>query len=270
MPTLPSWNAHHGPLELRQEEIHLWQADLHGNMAALPALAATLAPDELARAWQLRLERDRTAYILAHGMLRTILARYQGSTPGKLVFRHGPAGKPELTSRAVRFNMSHADDLVLCAVSLLRDVGVDVERVRPEVDQVVGRRLASPRARRLLQTLPQPARRRAFFQTWTRMEAYAKARGHGPTLDEATFERFLDLRNPVLSPPPGDGGQQERWWIHDFSPREGYVAALAMQGGEPRLRFWEWKAHYLDSAIQFDPSLDRLGSGLQVPKAVTL
>lgn len=256
-----TWNVPHGPLELNNGEIHLWRADLDCSMNALPALEQTLAPEEFAKAGQFRLELDRNRYILAHGALRTILARYLKTTPGEPVFRYGPQGKPELASGAVRFNTSHSHDLVLWTISRARDVGVDVERVRRGVDEDVAGWLFSLRALRFLEALPQPARRRAFFQGWTRMEAYSKARGEGLKLSSETFEVFLDLSNPVLLRTLGDVGQKWRWWLHDFSPRRGYVAALAARGGKCRLRYWKWQAHDIGNSRQFDPSQVQPGSG---------
>ncbi len=228
MPSLPTWQAPYGPLELKKREVHLWRADLDRNMNAVSALTQTLGPEELAKAGQFRFELDRNRYIIAHGALRNILARYRKTMPGEPVFRYGPAGKPELASGAVRFNMSHADDLFLCAISLARAVG------------------------------------------WTRLEAYGKARGEGPILDPETFEDCLDLRSPILLPPPGHVGRGERWWLHEFTPRKGHVATLAVKSPKPRLRYCEWHADDLDSAIQFDPGQSRPGSGLQRRTTSTL
>ncbi len=188
-------------------------------MAELPALARTLSPEELARAGRFRRERDRRRYIFAHGVLRAILARYLDGTPAEVSFRYGRERKPALRRGAVRFTLSHADDLVLCVVSRARHVGVDVERVRPGVEAVM---------RWLCDISPSSAPRRAFFRGWTRLEAQAKARGRAPTLDQRTFAALLR----------GDVGR--RWWLHDFSPRRGYVAAVVARGREPRLSYWEW------------------------------
>src|SRR5882724_2582613 len=238
--TICTWNAPHGLLEFKDGEIHLWRADLDRSTNALPALKQTLAPEELTKAGQFRLERDRNRYILAHGALRSILSRYLKTTAGEPMFRYGLQGKPALVSDAVRFNLSHSDDLVISAISRGPDVGVDVERVRPGVDEDVAG-CVSPRALRFLEALPQPARRRAFFQAWTRMEAYSKARGEGLKSGLETFEVFLDLSTPGLPPTVGDGGRERRWWLQDFAPRRGYAAALAAQGEKCGLTFWKWQ-----------------------------
>jgi 4'-phosphopantetheinyl transferase len=161
----------------------------------------------------------------------------------------------------VRFNMSHSHDLVLCAISRGTDVGVDVERLRPGVEEDVGRCFSS-RTLRFLEALPQPARRRAFFQAWTRMEAYSKARGEGLTLDLEAVERFVGLRKPVLLPSLGDAEREWRWWLRDFAPRKGYVAALAAQRGSCRLRYWKWQGHEPGSSRRSESSLIQPGIGM--------
>jgi 4'-phosphopantetheinyl transferase len=231
-------------------EIHLWQADLASNLKNLPALEQMLAAEELAKAAQFRVEVDRKRYIFAHGALRTILSRYLNTTPGALVFRYGPRGKPELAKGAVRFTMSHSHNLVLCAISRVRQLGVDVERVRPEVGPDVAG-CFSPRALRLLETLPVRARRRAFFHGWTRLEAWSKAQGQGLSLGLETFEDFLDLSGPVVLPAVGDTARKWRWQFHDFSPRRGYIAALAVRRANYRLRYWKWQAQDTDNLGRF-------------------
>jgi 4'-phosphopantetheinyl transferase len=215
MPVRPSWLTRHGPRGLEDDDIDVWRAELQRHSDALPALARTLSPDELARAGRFRQERDRKRYIFAHGVLRVILARYLERTPQSLSFRYGPAGKPHLARGAVRFNLSHAGDLVLCAVSRTPHVGVDVEQLRPGFEPV-------------MRWLCSPALRRDFFQGWTRLEAQAKARGEAPRLNPRSFAACMA------------GAPGRHWWLQDFSPRRGYVAAVAARGREPRLRYWEW------------------------------
>jgi 4'-phosphopantetheinyl transferase len=244
-----TWQVPHDLLELQSGEVHLWRVDLDRNMDGLPALEQTLAREERAKAGQFRFELHRNRYVVAHGALRTILARYLKTTPCKPVFRCGSHGRPELASGAVYFSMSHSHDLALCAISRARHLGVDVEHVRPGVETDLAG-CFSPRALRFLEPLPQPARRHAFFQGWTRMEAYSKASGEGLDSGLETFEIFLDLRTPVLHRPLGDA--EQRWWLHDFSPRRGYVGALAAPPGNCSLRYCKWQADELGNTTQID------------------
>jgi 4'-phosphopantetheinyl transferase len=245
-----TWNTPGGALELESGEIHLWQADLASNTKALPVLEQTLAADELAKAGQFRLEADRRRYVFAHGALRTILARYLNTTPGALAFRYGSLGKPKLAKGTVRFTMSHSHNLVVCAISRARHVGVDVERVRRDVGTDVARCFC-PGAFRLLERLSLRARHRAFFQGWTRLEAWSKARGEGLSLGLETFEDFLCLSDRVLLPAVGDAARKWRWRFHDFSPRRGYMAALAARRANFTLKYWTWQAQDMNTIGRF-------------------
>src|SRR5207247_1676347 len=79
-----------------------------------------------------------------------ILGRYLDMPPAQLEFRSGPNGKPDLAASrgrpALRFNLSHAQDLALYAVTLRREVGVDAERVSHDfVDRRLAERFFCPR-----------------------------------------------------------------------------------------------------------------------------
>jgi 4'-phosphopantetheinyl transferase len=236
-----TWDVPRGPVELKSGEIHVWRVDVHRNLDALPALTRTLAPDESAKAGEFRLDVHRNRYIIAHGAVRAILARYLRTTASEPVFRYGSQGKPELASGVLHFNMSHSHDLVLCAISRTGHVGVDVERVRPGAENDLAGYVSSS-ALRFLGVLPRPTRRRALFQGWTRMEACLKAGGQGLTLGPETFEVLLDPSNPVRLPPLTDMGQARPWWLYDLCPRRGYLGAVATRRADCRLRYWQWQA----------------------------
>jgi 4'-phosphopantetheinyl transferase len=217
MPSRPSWHARRDPCDLTDGDLHVWRADFRRRSSTLPALTSTLSPDELEYAGRFRRGRDRRRFLFARGVLRSILARYLGRAPAELSFRYSRAGKPGLERDVVHFNLSHAGDLVVCAVTRAHHVGVDVERVRPGLDA-------------LMRWLCGPAeRRREFFRGWTRLEALAKARGAVPALDQPSFRALLD------------GYRGRHWWLRDFVPADGYVAAVASRGAaEPQVTFWQW------------------------------
>lgn len=239
-----TWTSPPRRLELNGSEVHLWRVDLDRHPSAIPAVAQTLAPEERRQAAAFRSERDRHHYILARGALRSILALYLQTKPGGIVFCYGAQGKPELAGGPVRFNVSHSGALALYAISNARDVGVDVERVRPGMERDVAGWFLSLRGIRFLEALPPRARRRAFFQGWTRMEAYSKARGEGIVAGLKNFETFLGGSDSVSLCAPGGPPKATPWWLHDFRPRAGYVAALAAQGGKCGIKYWNWHVHH--------------------------
>jgi len=215
------WLPARGLLELQDREIHIWRVDLDRGVLAADELQTILTPEELRKARLFRFECDRNSYIVARGALRTILARYLNRPARELVFRSGIYGKPRLAGGELRFNLSHCPGLALCAVSLRTSVGIDVEKVLPDLERGLSVRVFSPGS-------PVTLRSRRFFQSWTRSEAYAKARG----LAIWSVERALEH--------PRSNGSQARWWLHDFVPSQGYVATLAARGGAHQLRHYQW------------------------------
>ena len=116
--------------------------------------------------------------LLSRGALRAILQRYSAVT---LEFAHGPHGKPYLPDAPhLRFNLSHSGELLLVAVALDVEVGVDVERLRPMPDCLsLAQRFLAPEDAAALAGTPAPEREREFFVRWTRAEAMWKSRGGG-------------------------------------------------------------------------------------------
>ncbi len=116
------------------------------------------APDHLdpplgeVHVWRLELESaERSAF---HEALRQVLARYLEQEPGEIELSVGEHGKPRLAGEQLHFNLSHSGALGLIAVCRDREVGVDVERLRPK-------------------------REAAFYWRWARHEARVKCLGTG-------------------------------------------------------------------------------------------
>jgi len=223
----------------------------------------TLAPHELAKASQLRVQRHRRGYLLGHAAVRSIVARYLGTTPGELVFRYGPRGKPELASGVMQFNMSRSHDLAVIAIGRSGAIGVDIERVRDGVDDDVTRCFAA-RAHALLRGTPKAARQEAFFRAWTRMEACAKARGAGLEENLDALELFLESNDAFLQPATHAATPERGCWLHDFSPQTGYVGALAVTQARCNLRYWQWRADAIGSAKHCDFTSAGRESGTQL------
>jgi len=217
------------------DEVHLWRASLDVAAERVTLLERTLSPDERARAARYRFARDRVRYVVARGTLRAILGRYLDLDPAGLRFVYGPQGKPALApehGRELSFNLSHAGDIALCAVTRDRRVGVDVEQVVPDVaGSTVAEHTFSPRDVATLRALPLHEQTAAFFRCWTRKEAYVKALGAGFSLDLTSFDVSLAPGEPpaLLATRP-DPTEAARWSFHDVDAGPGYVAALAVEG----------------------------------------
>jgi 4'-phosphopantetheinyl transferase len=216
------------------------------------SLWCTLTADERQRAERYIFQKDRTHFVVARGLLRVLLGCYLRQEPQHLHFTYGPHGKPALatdTGRvALRFNVSHSHSLALYAITRGREVGVDVERIRPEVVQEkIAERFFSPREVTVLRALPTPLQAPAFFACWTRKEAYMKATGDGLTLPLNQFDVSLAPGEPAaLLRTAWDPKEAARWTLQDLAPAPGYRAAVAVAGHAWRLTCWDGPTTYLD------------------------
>jgi 4'-phosphopantetheinyl transferase len=243
----------------RRSDVDIWIIQLEQDDEQVSCLEPVVSADERERAQRFVFAHDRRRYVVAHGMLRRILGRYIGLQPDSISFRVGPYGKPCLTeSETVRFNLTHSGVLGMVAITTGREVGADVEQIRPELaDLSVARRFFASAEVAALASLEGVARVRAFFACWTRKEAYIKALGLGLSLDLGSFAVTVAHDEPprLLS---ANGGASEiaRWQFHTIDAAPGYAATVAVERGPGQLRLW--RCH--DISLPDSPAAPALGS----------
>jgi 4'-phosphopantetheinyl transferase len=227
--------------------IDVWTARLDPPRPLRPHLAGYLSSDERERARRFVFPRDRDRFIAGRAFLRLLLAQYLGSDPGELVFRYGAHGKPGLAhdQGGLQFNLAHCGGLAVCALARgVDELGVDVERVRPIADAAdVARSSFSPGEVAELEAVPEPERLGAFFNAWTRKEAFLKALGDGLARPLDSFDVTLKPGDPPrLVRTAGDPEEAERFSLHALEPEVGYLAAVAARGHGWRVRQarWNW------------------------------
>ena len=129
-------------------------------------------------------------------MLRHILATYVAARPADISFSANEFGKPFLDERfassGIYFNVSHSKNLVVIGVAFDRQIGVDVEFVRPINDlDSVARRCFTDFERELLAPGGLDWKTSSFFSCWTRKEAFVKAIGKGLSVPLNSFTASL-------------------------------------------------------------------------------
>lgn len=216
-------------------EAHVWLVSLDVSPSRRAELRRLLSADERDRARRYRIPAARERFVVARGLLREVLGRYSGLAPEALRFsypcvcgradctpaRRKPRLELEPGHPPLRFNLSHTDGVAMIAVTAGSEVGVDLERIRPTTAvEAIAERVLGAREAGALRALPDGERVEAFYRTWTRREARAKARGTG------------------LAPPPA--GPESGWWFHDLPAPPGCAAALAVEGGEHEVRTGWW------------------------------
>lgn len=226
--------------------VDVWSASLDPPAPLASHLAGYLSSDEQARAERFIHARDQDRFIAGRSFLRLLLAQRLGAEPRGLRFRYGTRGKPSLATGTghLQFNLAHSGTLAVCALGRGGgEIGVDIERVRPISNaEGVARRVLSPREVAQLESLPEPARLRAFYEAWTRKEAFLKALGCGMDRSLESFEvSFGPAESPRLVRTLGDPTEVERFSFHAFEPELGYVGAAAMVGHSRRIRHLKWR-----------------------------
>ncbi len=237
------WSPPPEGVSLASGRVHVWRASLDVPAARVQSLKRTLAGEELRRAKRYHFQKDRDRFVVGRGLLRAILSEYLRTEAGQLRFRYNAHGKPELLdSHGLRFNVSHSDGLALYAISRDREIGIDLERIRPELaGQEIAERFFSPREVVSLRALPEGMRADAFFACWTRKEAYLKAKGRGIVLGLDQFDVSLTPGEPAaLLRVIGHPEEAARWSLQELRPATGYIAAVAVEGHGWELRCWQW------------------------------
>lgn len=246
-PFNPDWRQPPAKGIIQPGEVHLWLVDFPLVREHLISLAGFLSPDDEARASRFLFPEDRERFILSRGALREILSRYLGHAPGEILFTYTRQGKPilarEIERRDISFNVSHTESLALIAIYDGRQIGVDVEMIdQNRMTTAVARRFFSPSEVEKLLALPAEVRESAFFNGWTRKEAYLKAIGAGLTMSldaiEVTLAPGEDARILKIA---GDSVAASKWTLIHLVPKPGYVGALVAEGHPDKLICYRWQ-----------------------------
>jgi 4'-phosphopantetheinyl transferase len=231
-------------LTLPEGEVHVWRVSVPQNPLILRFLREQLSVDERVKADRFHFEKDRRCYTVAHGALRILLARYLHIAPPeatRLPFSQNAYGKPALVTGELNFNLSHSHELVLLAFARTHQVGVDVEYMRPGVDnEELSKHYFSVREYAMLQALPLAMRREAFYHCWARKEAYIKARGMGLSLPLGSFDVSVHPEEPaVLLGSREETDEHARWELCALQAGAAYAAALVVEGLGESIRCWQ-------------------------------
>lgn len=231
------WDAL-SPPSLAPKEVHLWAIPLYAG----PALARLACPDRLLgllpaetlrRLQRLRDPALRNQRFFLHAHLGQILSAYLKLPPQVIPFLRSERGKPHIPADAnpegLVFNLSHSREIALLAIGQGTPLGVDIEFVDTARDcAALARRYFHPREIRMLEALPLESQHGAFYQCWTRKEAYLKAVGTG--LSRALREVYVgwEAGFPLASPPasPSQSGEESPWYLHGLEVPGEYRAAV--------------------------------------------
>jgi len=221
--------------------VRLWKLPLDLAEEERVRLQGFLSASELDRAMSYRRDPDQLRAIIGRGFVREMLGKWIGCDPQAVNIALSPAGKPFVEGKdAPGFNVSHSGDWILVVLNPDGRVGVDVE-VHREVDQgALARACFSEQEKVAWRGLPPDQRTAAFFEIWSRKEAYLKATGTGLRSDL-----------PAISVPVGhlggsgqiadvaDSREARRWRVFSVDIDPQHAAAIVCPVDSTK---WSWGA----------------------------
>jgi 4'-phosphopantetheinyl transferase len=218
-------------LEIGSGEVRVWTVQLDASEQRFREFISWLSPDESERAARFRFDQHQRAYVIGRGVLRALAGSILGQPAAEIKFVYGPKGKPAIADPAwpLSFNVSNSGDLAAYAFTMASELGIDIEHVRPmsDIEAIATRFFAREEVAELM-GLPELDRPLAFFNCWTRKEAYIKAIGDGLSVPLDSF--CVTLRPGVPARIVHLEGSAEAaggWTTHEFQPAPDYVGAIA-------------------------------------------
>lgn len=135
-------------------------------------------------------------FLMGRYLLRTVLGSYLGVDPTEVVLKKNEFGKLYLDDRYhqsnIYFNLSHSHGIVVGAFILDHAIGVDVEKIDGDIDDIV-RRFFSTEEQDYINCKYGDTKKALCYQVWTLKEAYIKAKAQGLSISLNTFSVFEDL-----------------------------------------------------------------------------
>lgn len=220
-------------MNLPVKEIHLWYASIDPQAENSQLPEKVPSADEHTRASRYHFEQDRKRFLVSRTLLRAILGRYLDLEPSQVQFVYGHHGKPFLAeglgADGLCFNVSHSHERAVFAFARELDLGVDLEYARflPDAEQVAAS-FFSERENIAWRSLPTDQKTEAFYNCWTRKEAFIKAIGDGLSHPLGAFSVSLTPGEPArILAIAGNAQNASEWSLWVLDPGPGYVGALA-------------------------------------------
>ena len=227
--------------------IHIWKLFVPDFEEYVPLFEPMLNVEELCIAAGRATEIEKHRYIIVKALVRLLLGMYTGLSSASIVFAPGAFGKPVLSDtggRGVLFNITHAGDAAAVALSAGGEIGVDIEKIRPDVR--IGAIIDyafTEEERDFLERTDERQGIEEFFSLWSRKEALIKTVG-GSIASDAD-------RTSVLGPCDSSGwreavmqGDPVIRYLYDFIPFPGYSGAVCTDTAPKKLHFKQLSLEY--------------------------
>ncbi len=225
---------------------HVWLANLDAAIFREFDFVSILSDNEKERASKFTLETLRNKFILAHGIVRTVLAEYCAVSPENLQFIINEYDKPFLllgeNQEMVHFNYSHSGDYLILAVNQSYEVGIDIEKHKLIKDlDLLAKTCFSESEFIHFSSLSNEVKQTIFFTYWTCKEAFIKAIGMGLSFPLKDFSIELSNGVPIKIINHKLLENNNLWSITQLRCPENYSAALVVNGKVGKINYFDFK-----------------------------
>ncbi len=239
------WRAAPAGLPISAEDVDVWLTSTELGDGQIAFYRGFLSANEIARAERFSVTSKYNEFVVSRGLLKSRLSILTGIKADALELKRGEHNKPYtdelICGKKVAFNVSHSQGLALVAITLGDRLGIDLEKISREVAwEPLARRFLSAFEYRALSEQPEDNRMRSFFTCWARKEAFVKALGDGIAYGLKEFDVSVDPEEPArLLNTRRQGREAMTWSMQDIPVNEDYVAALAIDRPDCRIRLWK-------------------------------
>jgi len=222
--------------------IHVYCLHTDSVLSLIHELTTVLSNDEIDKVNRFIFEKDRITHTVSQGMLRYILGTYLNLNPEEIIFNQNEYGKPFISEEQnpdnIQFNLSHSGDMIIYAISKGRNVGIDIQKIKDSgsIADIVDHYF-SETEKAAFRSLPDEQKLSGFHSCWARKEAYIKALGFGLSYPLNSFSMPV---TPEYSSAVIYDDYKTAYTVTDIITSPGYAAAVAAEGSDAELQYFEW------------------------------
>ncbi len=230
---------------LKEDEIHIWSANVNLQPDQLDDVSLCLSKDEIEKANRFKLASHRRSYIARRGILRKLLGKYLDIPVSEISFSYGEHGKPYLEEEGkhISFNLSHSDDMVMYGFSIQKEVGIDIEFMskEPGVLDALRYSLSKPELE-VLETVSSNEKINYLYDHWVYKEALLKSVGIG--LNIQPQDVVISSRSSSGSIAVKCLGDQQlseaEWSMQRLDLIKGFACAVCVAGSALKHSYFKW------------------------------
>ncbi len=215
-----------------QGQVQIWTARFSDWKSKIPELRDLLSAREVVRVERLKVRVKQEQGITSRALTRIILSSYLDQPPPDIPIQTSKTGKPYLASSDLSFNISHSEDIFVCGVTSVRQIGIDIQKNYPidNMDKII-RNYFSEDEGEYLRSRPSDQLTGDFFSIWTAKEAFLKATGSGFQESPTRISTLPDrTKDGYFLPETGSNQLEWSWNISTIKVDPDYTGAIAVNG----------------------------------------